>query len=345
MKTKILAFVSAIIFLSSCGNSKPTLPSVTGTQFEVLVVMPDSSWRKPSGRSVVALLNQDMNDLPQSEPVMDLHHCTPVQFDDVLKPSRNIVLAEVSPKFSTAKVIYGKDKWATPQTIVKITAPDDSSFTAAVKANGDKIVDYFVSSERERLMAFNKDNVNDKAQAEVERMFGVKLDIPMGISKITEKKDFFWITNDQPNVRQDIVVYSYPYTDKNTFTEEYLIHKRDSVMKANIPGELKGSYMGTELKYAYPSFREISVNGGYAAELRGLWKMMDGAAMGGPFYSLSRVDEIHQRVITIEGFVFAPGKKKRNPIRQLEAVVHSAKLPQEINAIKEVSVVADKKKK
>jgi hypothetical protein len=45
----------------------------------------------------------------------------------------------------------------------------------------------------------------------------------------------------------------------------------------------------------------------------------------------------------MEVFVFAPGKKKRNPIRQLEAVLFSAKLPQEINALNEVSVVAEKK--
>ena len=39
---------------------------------------------------------------------------------------------------------------------------------------------------------------------------------------------------------------------KNTFTKDYIIAKRDSVMKANMPGELKGSYMGTELKYVDP---------------------------------------------------------------------------------------------
>ena len=70
--------------------------------------------------------------------------------------------------------------------------------------------------------------------------------------------------------------------------------------------------------------------------------MFNGGSMGGPFYSHTRVDEINQRVITVEGFVFAPGTKKRNHIRQLEAAVYTVKLPQEINAIKEVSVVAEK---
>jgi hypothetical protein len=103
--------------------------------------------------------------------------------------------------------------------------------------------------------------------------------------------------------------------------------------------------MGTELKYAEPEFKEIWVNGGYCAELKGLWKIFNGGGMGGPFYSHTRLDEINQRVITIEGFVFAPGTTKRNHIRYLESVLYSAKLPQEINALKEVSVVANTQSK
>jgi hypothetical protein len=140
-----------------------------------------------------------------------------------------------------------------------------------------------------------------------------------------------------------MVIYTYPYRDKNTFSKEYLIAKRDSFMKANIPGEFEGSYMGTELIHSQPIFREININNTYCAELSGLWKMFKGGSMGGPFYSHTRVDEINMRVITVEGFVFAPGTKKRNHIKQLEAAVYTVKFPQEINAIKEVSVVADKK--
>nr|HPM09007.1 DUF4837 family protein [Paludibacter sp.] len=42
-----------------------------------------------------------------------------------------------------------------------------------------------------------------------------------------------------------------------------------------------------------------------------------------------------------EGFVFAPGTKKRNHIRQLEAAVYTVKLPQEISELSEVTVVAE----
>lgn len=344
MKTKIGIFLLSTIILASCGNVGNSLPSVAGNPFSLLVVMNDSAWRAPAGRTIVALFDQDMDGLPQSEPIMDMNQCNQTLFTDALKPSRNILLTEISEKYSAPKITYAKDKWAYPQAIVKIVAPNDTSFVSTINKYGPNIREYFVRTERERRMKYLSENGNENSKKEVADMFGIQIDMPQGLSKSTKRKNFYWITNDQAGVRQDIVIYSYPYTDKKTFSRDFIIAKRDSILKNNIPGEIKGSYMSTEVKYVMPTFNEIWVNDGYCAELRGLWRMRNGAAMGGPFYSHTRLDEINQQVITIEAFVFAPGKSKRNTIRQLEAVVFSAKLPQEINAIKEVEIVADKKK-
>ena len=58
---------------------------------------------------------------------------------------------------------------------------------------------------------------------------------------------------------------------------------------------------------------------------RGLWEM-EGDAMGGPFVSHSIVDSSRRRIIVAEGFVYAPGMKKRNLLRQLEASLYTLKL-------------------
>lgn len=342
MKTKLFTLLFPVLVLFSCNNGGRTLPTVTGTKYEVLVVMNDTAWKAPAGRSLVALLDQDMYGLPQPEAVMKIARCKQIDFTDMLKPSRNIIITDISAKYTQPKITYTTNRWAQPQTVVRVVAPNDSVFASTIKKYGENILNYFLDTERDRQIQFNKDYINTTAKAEIEKMFGIQIDIPQGINKSTKKKDFYWITNNNPGIRQDIVIYSYPYSDKNTFTKEYLLAKRDSVMRANLPGEFKGSYMGTEYKYEPPVFKEVWVNDGYCAEIRGLWKMMNGGAMGGPFFSHSRLDEISQRVITMEGFVFAPGAKKRNPIRQLEAAIYSAKLPQEINALKEVSIVAKK---
>lgn len=339
-----LPLLFVILGLSSCNYSGKVLPSVTGTRFEILVVMDDSLWTAPAGRAVVALLDQNMPALPQAEPVMDIIQCSRSEFGDLLKPTRNILFTEVSAsRYTSPKITYGKNTWAQPQSVVKVTAPDEASLHDIIAEKGSNILDYFLNTERDRQIMLSKEYVNQKAKTAIEQQFGIQVDIPSELSKAVQGKNFYWATNDNPRIRKDLIIYSYPYTDKNTFTKEFLIAKRDSFMKANIPGEFKGSYMGTEVKHYEPILTPLNINNTYCAELKGLWRMYNGGSMGGPFYSQTRVDEINHRVITVEGFVFAPGVKKRNHIRQLEAVVYTTKLPQEINSIKEVSVVAEKK--
>jgi hypothetical protein len=331
------------LILFSCGRSGVVLPSATGTRYEILVVMDQTAWKAPGGRALVALFDQDMKAMPQAEPVMSIMYCQPKDFGDILKPSRNILITEINPRFEVPKITYGRNTWSQPQTVVKIEVASDSALTVLLNESGNKILDYFLTTERNRQIEIGKNYINHKAKNEIETIFGIQVDIPSELSKVTKGTDFYWITNDHHHTRKDMVIYSYPYKDKNTFTKEYLIAKRDSFMKANIPGEFEGSYMGTELVHYQPILREINVNDTYCAEISGLWRMFNGGSMGGPFYSHTRVDEINKRVITVEGFVFAPGVKKRNHIRQLEAAIYTVKLPQEINVIKEVSVVADKK--
>ena len=49
--------------------------------------------------------------------------------------------------------------------------------------------------------------------------------------------------------------------------------------------------------------------------------------MGGPFVSYSTVDEINNRVIVAEAFVYAPNKPKGNYMRKLEASLLTLRLP------------------
>lgn len=74
-----------------------------------------------------------------------------------------------------------------------------------------------------------------------------------------------------------------------------------------------------------PKEREISMNGLYAKELRGLW-FIKGDFMGGPYVNYTFVDEKRNQVICIDGYVFAPKFDKREFLRELEAFALSAKL-------------------
>ena len=95
-------------------------------------------------------------------------------------------------------------------------------------------------------------------------------------------------------------------------------------MKANIHGEQPGMHMTTaqaELT-TYPLLNDTT----YC--LRGLWEMT-GDMMGGPFVSIScghsnPTESIGSgKQVVAEAFVFAPSQKKRNLVRQLEAVLQT----------------------
>ena len=133
-----------------------------------------------------------------------------------------------------------------------------------------------------------------------------------------------WCCNNKGPMRKDVIVYSYPYTAQEQFSNEAIVAMRNAVMGQMVSAQVEGSHMGTEYKHFPPVSRQVSalrdtVGGFYAMETRGLWKMLDGEAMGGPFVSLTRLDQVNGRVVTAEAFLFAAGQKKRNALRQQEA--------------------------
>lgn len=341
--TALLCVVAAT--LSGCSGGADLRASATGTSYEALVVMENSYWKGGAGEAVRSHLAADMVAMPQAEPTLSLSHTNLNGFSNILKPVRNIFIADIdSTKYTRPKVSYLKDHWSRPQSVVRVVAPNEESFIATMNEIGTKITHYYVSTEIQRQNNFYATYTNKEAKERIFKKFGVQLTIPNDMGQITEKDNFMWITDTKGKVRRDIVIYSYPYTDVDTFTKEYLLAKRDSVMKEHITGEFDDSYMGTEYNHIPPVFNAIAVQeNAYAAELRGLWRIYNGSAMGGPFVSHTRLDEINQRIITVEAFVYGAGHPKRNPLRQMEAVVYSLKLPQEINALKEVQIVSDKK--
>ena len=139
-----------------------------------------------------------------------------------------------------------------------------------------------------------------------------------------------WCCNNKGSMRRDIVVYSYPYTNTMTFTLAYLNQKRDDVLSRVVSASVEGSYMGTEYKVMPPQKRNITVQEDeHATEVRGLWKIINGEAMGGPYVSHTRLDQVNGRIVTAEAFLYGAGQKKRTALRQAEAILYTLQLPQD----------------
>ena len=97
---------------------------------------------------------------------------------------------------------------------------------------------------------------------------------------------------------------------------------RDSVTKLYIEGSSEydslRSYMKV-YKELPASSENINLNGKYAYKIKGWWDLQNGT-MGGPFVSVASVDELRNRVIVSDAFVFGPNFNKRRFVKELEAV-------------------------
>ena len=235
------------------------------------------------------------------------------------------------------KANRSRDVWSKPQAVIRIQAPSDEAFLDYWQQNGDVIREWFVREELARQLRFYRANTNKDARARLNKQ-GYDLLIPEDYMLILDTMlndiPVLWCCNNKGPMRKDILVYSYPYTAQEQFSNEAIIAMRNTVVGQLVSAQVPGSHMGTEYKHFPPVSRQVSalrdtVGGFYAVETRGLWKMLDGEAMGGPFVSLTRLDQVNGRVVTAETFLYAPGQKKRNATRQSEAILYSLQMPNE----------------
>ena len=335
MKKVIILFFTAIV-LFGCNGRETTRVSATGTIYECLVVGNNAAYEL-----VQPVMEADMPTMPQVESFFTLSHVAMDKFDDFLKPTRNILIIDINPqKYTVVKAKYSRDYWSRPQAVWRVNAPDNEAFAEYWKVNGEKVRAWFVNEELNRQAMFYRASTNKEARKTLCKSAGCDMWIPEDymLIKDTAYNDttFLWCCNNKGPMRRDVVIYTYPYTDFETFTLPYLNAKRDAVLGRFVSATLPGTYMGTEYKVIPPELRilglgdvpqvavDSTLSGAFwGAEVRGLWKMQGGEAMGGPYISISRIDPIRARVITAETFIFAPGQKKRNATRQAEAVLYT----------------------
>lgn len=336
-------FALSLLLICSCTNrggiKKAFMNNASGAPYEVLIVMNPEAYNRPAGRTLFNILNADVPGLSVSEPLMKISNVAPAHFDGFVKMMRNVVIVNISSEITSAHLTFGNDEWANGQVVLYVNAPNEDVLQLFLEKeeNQQKIVQFFYNSEITRMVKFYQANSRTSFDELIEKKFGFKFSVPDFIQQSKEGKDFLWLTDNTASP-MNLVIYTVPYTDTLAFTKERLIHVRDSVMKANIPGSFENSYIKTTTVFS-PRLNEITVNKKYCAELRGLWEM-ENDMMGGPFVSLTRVDELNNRLVTVEAFVYAPSKPNRNLIKRVEAALYTLQLAQE-ELLPEVSVGID----
>lgn len=316
-------YLVGLLALAGC-NSSIIEKRATGLPYEIVVVMTKEVGESEVGELIKAQLNSPVAGLPQDEPSMRVTFVPTETFNGLLRYVRNILIVDIDPAKYTMVALNGsKDEWAKNQEVVKLNAPSIQELVTYLTFHDSDLVNHFCSIEKDRRIAILKEHYSKLAMEKVQDKFAISIHVPEDMTYYKDTTDFLWVSNNANTGRVDLLVYSFPYTDENTFTEDYLVAKRDSVLKQNLPGAFPDSYMATETR-AGLTYEPIMLNGKYCGVLRGLWKMV-GDKMGGPFVSHAFLDAKKQRVIVTEGLVYAPETTKRNYIRKIEAALYTVR--------------------
>ena len=293
-----------------------------GTPGDIIVVMGETLWEGSAGDSLKKHLEAAYKVLPQNEPKFNLSQIPPSAFNKFSQKARNILIVKISKEFSKTGVSIEYDLWATPQIVVKIKAKDHEQLLELISKNGDAITKYFEKAHLERLSSAFKNISNKKVVQHLKKKHKISLSIPSYFSLAEDKDNFIWIRNETQKLSQGILIWEYPYTDTLQLTLNSLLEIRDSVTMNNVPGpDPETSFMTSE-KRVNPVFEKLKINDNFAAVTRGLWRV-EGDFMGGPFVNYAIVDEKHNRIVTIDVFVYAGRQNKREFIREMEAIANS----------------------
>lgn len=327
LTTIIITLIIAISF-SSCDSNKyrSNLPRSIGNTSEVLVVLQNKEqWDSRIGQSIKEHLGVEQYGLIQVEPIFDLAHITISNFSDMFKKHRNILIVNIDKKATSTKVESFEDKWSGPQQIIRITAPSATAFGDDFSQYSDGIIEGYSKAERKRILSVFRPSSKNKVLNEVRKSFNIDITVPQGFYVAKKEPGFMWIRKEVTDFSQGIIIISEPYLDEAQFSVASIVARTNRDLKQYIPGESEGTYMTIEDEFVFPVTKQVSdFASEYTVEMRGIWDV-EHDFMGGPFVSYTFVDPGNNQIITIYGYVYRPNKKKRNLLRQLEAIIYSVK--------------------
>lgn len=306
---------------------KQSLPGSGGKTCEIIVVCPKAYYENLFRDSLQQWFMEAQPLLNQAEPRFTLANIQPEAFKDnpMFMHHRNIIGIEVDASLEQPSVEMSANRWAIPQVVFWFKVKNSGQFDSLFSRYKAFIRHNIYEKEYERIQRVFKKSENLDLSRKLEKHYGFSLVFPDGFEFASMKKDFAWIRKESKHAGQGIVFQIYPYTDAETFTLPHILKKRNE-MVANIPGPLDGSYMTTETGYpdVYPESRPIQIDGRYAVETRGLWKLQ-GDFMGGPFVNYVLVDTAQNRVLMMDAYLYSPRKPKRDLLIQMEAVARGLK--------------------
>jgi hypothetical protein len=350
-----IVFFAVILALLSCDKTNPDyLPKANGKPGEILLIVDSLQWKDSLGSELRKIFHAEVPGLPQDEPMFTVIRAHPERNMRLLTTLRNLVyvftldqntrgsrrLKETISKETLARIQQDtsfylsiiKDEYARGQEVMYLFGNTEENLIKHLQKNGTKIIEHFNNLEKERLAKdlFTKRS-SEGVTSFLRREQKIEINIPVGYKLADKQTDFVWLRQIDPDKDKDIFITWKPYESEYQFLPDSLIAWRDAVCQKYLFEDPKNpmSYLVTEREDADVLTKQVNFKGHFAMEIRGLWRT-NLRTMGGPFLGYALADQPQGLIYYIEGFAFAPGKDKREFMRELETILWSFKTSAEI---------------
>lgn len=336
MKLKSFVSVLAIALLlsafTSCdfnSNTPKKARSAGGTSELLVVTQNDEQWDGMIGDTIRAFFLQPQYGLPQPEALYKLSHINAAGFNDMFKKHKSLLIVEINPNLEKPVVETGEDVWAAPQRVVKIIAPNRTSWCRVFNEQKEAYKVMYDKVERDRILSVLRPSNDVKITQRIKAKMGFDMIIPSGFFISKDEPDFMWIRKELEKNSFGIFIYTTPYNDTIQLELNNLVTVRDRMMQRHVPGPSEGSFMTTEKEFVPPVINYTSnFPTGFTAEMRGMWCLV-GDYMAGPFVSYTFPDNRTGNLVTVEGYVYYPNHDKRDDLLQLQSLIYSIRFPEE----------------
>lgn len=336
---RLITSMILLIILFSCNNKEVKkeefsyLPDAVGGYSTLNIVADQHLWDYGLKKQVEPVFTKEISGLLNRESEFDIQTVRSKAFNRLFKRQRHILLFVTSKKIIKKGISVKKDVFAKGQIIVQVSGKSGEENRQIFEKKKKEIFELFDTHRTSIIQTLARTKNNVSLEKKLSNHLGIQLTVPQSYKLAIDTTNFFYVTKKAKikcekfnhgncYIQTGIFVYFFDYSSQNIFTPGKFIAIRDSITKMYIEGDSKDKYLKKYMK-VYKDLsvfsKEVNLNGNYGFEVRGWWDLQNGT-MGGPFVSVACVDELRNRVIVADAFIFGPNFNKRRFIKELEAV-------------------------
>lgn len=340
--------MALLFWITACGTEQfdeKSLPDAMGSPGELVIVCDDAIWKGTSGDQIRKAYGAEQPGLPQPEPWFKLIRFDEGNFSDISQRYRNILFVtsldndsktsrfikellgekQYSQQLTDTSFLFveSQNRWARGQQVMYLIGNSDRALANGIKRKHEDLRNYLNARELNRSVASIKAKArNSKAEKAIADSCGIKMHVPKNYLIRVAESGFVWIAREDEEKALNLFISTRPYISEAQFAAANVLAFRDSLSRQRIPGPTKGSYYTTEYLLP-PDTMVTTMNGQYAIKMRGLWRV-ENDFMGGPFIHVTGLNTRTNQLVSFEGFVYYPKEKKRELLRELEAIIAGA---------------------